>query len=475
MSNQQEPTLPSDSTPPVEQKPSKDTGADWRILLILGLVVLFLAAVYINKKYSSKSKQVQEPPPEGQQAAQPEEPQLSPAEQYAALVERSQNEARSFFFKYLSRTLYMARPPMWVPAEKGEPRTIDKGPMYDVTNCAAGVDPADFFRRQFFGPREPRVAYMDTFQPMGVSDDVKMVFTPAADVKLDVLSDTEVVIGVSVDGAARAYPLKFANYHDVINDTLAEKPIVVVWSGLGGAANALERTLSDGTTLVFGSAGLMYQSAIMMYNKVQDETKESFSLWSPTLRRCLAGPRAGEKLVPIEARIVIWKEWKRLHPETDVWTATDPVLALDYGWNPSVPPGYFESYGIVHPVIGYDVDKTPMLLKAPVTGVTTPDGKVKAYAMHLVALKTEPFEDTIGDVTLKLSFDKEARILNVETSNGKPCLVEQMFWMTWFGAHPDTEVWREEELLAQMHPKDQAAESPETPAETTTTTTLAEP
>ncbi len=39
----------------------------------------------------------------------------------------------------------------------------------------------------------------------------------------------ELVIGVVVDGVARAYPLRHLDWHEVVNDSLAEKPIAVTW------------------------------------------------------------------------------------------------------------------------------------------------------------------------------------------------------------------------------------------------------
>ncbi len=37
------------------------------------------------------------------------------------------------------------------------------------------------------------------------------------------------VLGVEHSGVAKAYPIKILNWHEVVNDTIADKPIAVSW------------------------------------------------------------------------------------------------------------------------------------------------------------------------------------------------------------------------------------------------------
>ena len=43
------------------------------------------------------------------------------------------------------------------------------------------------------------------------------------------LEDSDQVIGVRVNGAARAYPIKILNWHEAVNDVLGGEPIVVTF------------------------------------------------------------------------------------------------------------------------------------------------------------------------------------------------------------------------------------------------------
>ncbi len=37
------------------------------------------------------------------------------------------------------------------------------------------------------------------------------------------------IFGVAIDGEARAYSLNLLNHHEVVNDTLAGRPVAAVW------------------------------------------------------------------------------------------------------------------------------------------------------------------------------------------------------------------------------------------------------
>ena len=43
------------------------------------------------------------------------------------------------------------------------------------------------------------------------------------------LDNTDQVIGVRIDGQARAYPINILNWHEVVNDTVGDKPIAVTF------------------------------------------------------------------------------------------------------------------------------------------------------------------------------------------------------------------------------------------------------
>ncbi len=52
-------------------------------------------------------------------------------------------------------------------------------------------------------------------------------FVPAA--QADFLNDGERVVGVSANGVAKAYAVRFMAFHHVIQDRLGEMPILATW------------------------------------------------------------------------------------------------------------------------------------------------------------------------------------------------------------------------------------------------------
>ncbi len=74
------------------------------------------------------------------------------------------------------------------------------------------------------------------------------------------------VIGVTVAGQARAYPLRVMAWHEVCNDTLGGTAIAVTYSPLCDSAAVFERQVG-GRELHFGVSGLLYNSNLLMYDR----------------------------------------------------------------------------------------------------------------------------------------------------------------------------------------------------------------
>ena len=129
-----------------------------------------------------------------------------------------------------------------------------------------------------------------------------------------VVSDDR-VLGLLVNGKARAYPLQVLNVHEVVNDTLAGVPVAVTFSPLCDTAVVFDRRV-DGHERRFGVSGLLLDSNLVMYDR-----GETPSLWSQMACQAIAGPEAakGVRLSPLpDAQVCTWKHWLAAHPDTDV-------------------------------------------------------------------------------------------------------------------------------------------------------------
>jgi hypothetical protein len=54
-------------------------------------------------------------------------------------------------------------------------------------------------------------------------------FIPAADPESGYFDEEETVMGITLEGESRAYPLRIMAYHHVVNDLLKGRPIVLVY------------------------------------------------------------------------------------------------------------------------------------------------------------------------------------------------------------------------------------------------------
>lgn len=61
----------------------------------------------------------------------------------------------------------------------------------------------------------------------GIPALLKPKFVNAADA--DFLNHQDPVIGVVISGQPKAYPIKILNWHEVVNDTVGDTPIVVTF------------------------------------------------------------------------------------------------------------------------------------------------------------------------------------------------------------------------------------------------------
>jgi len=110
-------------------------------------------------------------------------------------------------------------------------------------------------------------------------------FQPAGEIRF--LSDSDLVFGVGEGRDRRAYPLRILVWHELVNDVVGGRPLVISYCPLCGTAMAFDRRVR-GRTLTFGVSGLLYQSDVLMYDR------ETESLWTQLGMEGVSGSFADE-------------------------------------------------------------------------------------------------------------------------------------------------------------------------------------
>jgi hypothetical protein len=282
------------------------------------------------------------------------------------------------------------------------------------------------------------------------------------------LEDSELVLGLNINGDIRAYPLQILVWHEIVNDKVGGVPVAVTYCPLCFTNQVFNRTLDNGQILEFGTSGKLYNSNLVMYDRT---TK---SLWSQAMAQGIVGKLAGVKLERIPFDVAYWKEWKQLYPESKVLSrdtgSTRPYGADPYG-------DYYTKGDVLFPVSNKD-DR--LGLKEIVVGFEN-NGQYKAYKLQEVEDKNvindqvngkpialfllHPFmvrayDPAVDGQVLEFSYNtKDQNFVDKQTNSlwnfegkaingqmkGKQLTripYDEGFWFEWVAFHPKTELYQ---------------------------------
>lgn len=122
--------------------------------------------------------------------------------------------------------------------------------------------------------------------PDGIPSIDKPKFTSVQDAD-KMLEDSELVVGLNINGDIRAYPLQILVWHEIVNDNVGGVPVAVTYCPLCFTNQVFNRTLEDGNVVEFGTSGKLYNSNLVMYDRTSN------SLWSQALAQGIVGKYAG--------------------------------------------------------------------------------------------------------------------------------------------------------------------------------------
>ena len=136
------------------------------------------------------------------------------------------------------------------------------------------------------------------------------------------LGASDVVLGITLGGASRAYPQRILDWHEMANDRLGGQPFALSYCTLCGSAIAYATSRADGPPFIFGSSGLLYRSNKLMYDEA------TLSLWSNLTGEPVAGALVGRRIAlpMLPLTVTTWGDWKARHPNTTAFRQ-DRILA----------------------------------------------------------------------------------------------------------------------------------------------------
>ena len=123
------------------------------------------------------------------------------------------------------------------------------------------------------------------------------------------MDDTERILGVEINGDARAYPLSILSVHEVVNDTVGGIPVSITWCPLSYSGIVYKRVVID-RVLSFGVSGGILRNVVALYDRETD------TFWNQLTGDAFSGPLCGIKLEAIPAVNAMWEEWCSGYPFT---------------------------------------------------------------------------------------------------------------------------------------------------------------
>ena len=121
----------------------------------------------------------------------------------------------------------------------------------------------------------------------------------------------EVIAGVRVRGAAKAWPLTLLQRQSPVLDTVAGMPLLLVVGDDGRSVRVFERTVDGRELQLFARPG---GPSLRLVDA------ETGSAWT-FAGEAVNGPLAGKKMEPVHVLLDYWFDWKTYNPKTAVYRA----------------------------------------------------------------------------------------------------------------------------------------------------------
>lgn len=103
------------------------------------------------------------------------------------------------------------------------------------------------------------------------------------------LAPDEPVLALRLGEDARAYPLRLLVWHEIVNDTVAGRPVAVTFCPICNTGIAFDRRHA-GRTLTFGVSGQLFGGNLVMFDR------ETETLWQQVTGEAVSGPLSPGRL-----------------------------------------------------------------------------------------------------------------------------------------------------------------------------------
>jgi hypothetical protein len=209
------------------------------------------------------------------------------------------------------------------------------------------------------------------------------------------IDSNKLIIGIEINGVARAYPIQLIGYHHQVRDTVGNTPVMVTYCTVCRTGRVYS-PLVNGKPETFRLVGMDHFNAMF-----EDQTTKSW--WQQATGVAIAGPLKGTHLDEIPSRQATLASWMRYHPNSTIMQA-DTSFQKDYDDLADFDKGTVKSHLEKR-------DSASWKMKSWVVGVKT-NGLSKAFDWNDL-IKNDFIQDTIGEQPILLVLERDTASFHV--------------------------------------------------------------
>lgn len=220
------------------------------------------------------------------------------------------------------------------------------------------------------------------------------------------LLDEDLVLGVFLNGIAKAYPHNIGWHHEIVNDVVSDRRLVVTLCPLTGTGMVFHGQGEGNGRLELGVSGLLFNNNLVMYDRRFEDT-----LYPQMTHIGIKGFGTDQELTLMPVVETTWGNWKRLYPGTLVVSSGSRGMYRPERYSTYPYSGYREPASAPMFPLFPDPDDNPILFDYPpkeiVLGVRFGD-VAKAYPFSKMGDERAVINDRIEDQSVLVVYDAVA-------------------------------------------------------------------
>lgn len=225
-----------------------------------------------------------------------------------------------------------------------------------------------------------------------------------------------------------AYPQRILVWHEIANETIDGKQIVISYCPLTGTAIGYK-----GRDSAFGVSGKLINSNLVMYDR------KTNSYWPQMLGQAITGPAKGNALQEFPIVWTTWEKWKAKYPSTKVLSRKTGFLrdysveGDPYGSYVASNKGYYESDPVIFELTNEDKRLPP---KTVVVGLRDSENNAVAILKDYLR-QNKKVEVKLGERMVVVNYDTDLDFYTVDPVDVN---AYDAMWFAWAAFYPKTEL-----------------------------------